>query len=716
MLRRVPTIMQQEAVECGAACLAMVLGWHGRWITLEELRDLCGVDRDGTKASNIVRAARSLGMVAKGFKKEIDELPELPLPAILFWNFNHFVVLEAFTLGGKARINDPATGPRLVGRAEMDEAFTGVVLAFAPGDDFVRSGGRPRLLSLVRQRLSGYGGGLALAIAAGVLLAIPAIFTAGFSRLFIDGILIEREMGWLPPLLGAMAAIAVLRMLLTYLQQSALLRTQTAMALNVLARQMWTVLHLPLGFFAHRFAGDIANRFMLVDRLGMLITGSLIPAAISSVALLIYGAALLILDPVLAAIVFICSLLALLVLVLSARGIENASRRMFNDESKLQAITIQGIAMADDFRTSGTEAMFVARWAAHQAKVVDAEQSSTFQSTLLSNAAFLITSLGTVAVLVVGGFRVMDGVITIGVLLAFQLLMFNFTGPLLSFVGVGGQMQQVRGLAERLDDIMDYSDHAARQANNTPTRLEQAAAPKPQASLSLRAVSFGYSPLDAPFIADFDLEIEPGQRIALVGGSGSGKSTLGRLMTGLVQPRAGAIEIGGQPIQSWAPSSLRRTIAYVDQSIGLFEGKIDENISLWDSTMPQERMIAAAHDAGAHAFITALPGGYTARLTEDGGNLSGGERQRLAIARALAVDPAILVLDEATSALDPPVELAIMDAIRRRGCTTVIIAHRVSTIRDCDAILVMDKGRVVEMGTHGKLMAHGGHYRRLVEN
>ena len=707
--------MQQEAVECGAACLAMVLAWHGRWITLEELRELCGVDRDGTKASNIIRAARSLGLIAKGLRKEVDELAALPLPAIVFWNFNHFVVVEEFTRGGQVRINDPATGPRLIGRRDMDEAFTGVVLAFAPGPDFVREGARPSLPSILRQRLSGYGAGLAVACLAGILLALPAIVTAGLSRLFIDGILIEHEIGWLPPLLGAMAGIAALRMLLTYLQQITLLRTQTAMSISMLARQMWTVLHLPLGFFAQRFAGDIANRFMLVDRLGMLVVGSLIPVAISSVALLVYGAALLLLDPVLAAIVFMGSVLALVVLAFSARGLENASRRMVHDESKLQAITIQGVAMADDFRTSGTEAMFVARWAAHQAKVVDAEQASTFRSTLLSNTAMLVVSLSTVAVLVVGGFRVMDGIISIGVLLAFQILTGNFTGPLLSFVGVGGQLQQVRGLAERLDDILSYSAHAER-APATGAVAKDPITGRAEPSLALRGVSFGYARLDAPFIEGFDLEIKPGQRIGLVGGSGSGKSTLGRLMVGLLSPRNGIVEIGGLPLEAWAPASLRRMIAYVDQSVGLFEGTISENITLWDATLPQERMIAAAHDAGAHGFITARPGGYSARLTEDGGNLSGGERQRLALARALAVDPAILVLDEATSALDPPVELAIMDAIRRRGCTSVIIAHRVSTIRDCDAILVMDKGRVVEMGTHVSLMQQDGHYRRLVEN
>jgi len=711
MSRPVPTIMQQEAVECGAACLAMILAWHGRWVTLEEMRDLCGVARDGTKASNMLRAARSLGMVAKGLSKEIDELADLPLPLIVFWNFNHFVVVDALMRNGAVRINDPATGPRVVGRAEFDDAFTGVVLAFAAGPDFVPEGARPSLAGILARRVSGYRRGLVLAALAGTLAAIPTIFSAGLSRVFVDGVLVQQQAAWLVPLLLGMIGVAALRALLTYLQQISLLRTQTAMSVALVSRQMWAVLHLPLSFFAQRFAGDIAGRFMLVDRLTGLLTGTLMPVAISLVAIVIYGIALFFLDPILTLVVLIGSLLALLVLSLSVRGIENASRRMVHDEAKLQAITIQGVAMVEDFRASGTEGMFVSRWAAHLAKVVDAEQNSQFRSTLLSNLSMAVIGLTAVAVLVVGGFRVMDGVITIGMLLAFQLLMGNFTGPLLSLVGVGGQLQQVRGLAERLDDIVAY-----RTGLPVPQAPSEGANPPLSAALTLRNVSFGYSALDGPLIDDLSLEIASGARVAIVGGSGSGKSTLGRLMVGLIRPRSGTVEIAGVSLEAWHTAALRRSLAYVDQSVSLFEGTIAENITLWDRTLPEERRIAAAHDAVAHGFIAARSGGYAAQLTEAGANLSGGERQRLAIARALAVDPAILVLDEATSALDPEAELIVMDAVRRRGCTCVVIAHRVSTVRDCDLILVMETGRVVESGTHAELMQRGDRYRQLVEN
>jgi ABC-type bacteriocin/lantibiotic exporter with double-glycine peptidase domain len=396
---------------------------------------------------------------------------------------------------------------------------------------------------------------------------------------------------------------------------------------------------------------------------------------------------------------------------------ENANRRMVSDESRLQSVTVQGIAMADDFRASGTEGMFIARWSGAQARVLDAEQRSTMRSTVLSEFSSLAIALGGVVIVIVGGLRVMDGAITIGVLLAFQMLMGSFSGPVLQLVGVGGQMQQLRGLAERLDDVSRYGQNRAVPA--AATTGDAAAKPIPTTGaidLQLRNISFGYNQLDAPFISNLNLTIAPGARMALVGGSGSGKSTLGKLMVNLLRPLGGTVELGGVDISHWPEAQLRRAIAYVDQNVGLFEGAVRDNINLWDVTMAEERIVAAAQDACAHGFITARPNGYAAPLQEGGRNLSGGERQRLAVARALAVNPAVLVLDEATSALDPEVELSIMDAVRRKGCACVIIAHRLSTIRDCDTIVVLRRGQIAEMGTHAELMARNGDYRQLVEH
>lgn len=708
---RVPTIMQQEAVECGAACLAMILGAHGRWTALEELREMCGVGRDGTKAVNLLRAARSIGMIAKGLRKDVSELAELPCPYVVFWNFNHFVVVERFAGDGRSRIwlNDPATGPRAISAREFSDAFTGVVLAFEPGPDFEEIGSRPSLWALLRERIAGYKLGIVHALFAGMLLLVPGIITASFASVFIDHVLIDNATTWLKPLIGAMIGFAVFRATLVFLQQTALARTQVAIATASAARQMWTVLHLSLGFFSQRFAGDIANRFMMVDRMSGLLAGGLAPAAIAQISIVGYGLALFMLDPVLAGIAAGGAILALVLLGVSARGLEEAGRRMITDETRFQAATIQGVSVADDFKASGTESLFLSRWSGYQARVLDAEQRSRFASDILSEVSSLVMLLVGVAVLVVGGVRVMDGAITIGVLLAFQTLMGSFTGPVLSLVGVGGQLQQVRSITERLDDIVRYR-------TVIDTGRPEPALPSTDIGLEMRTVSFGYAPLEPPFIEGLDIALKPGSRIALVGGSGSGKSTIGRLMVGLLEPTAGTIAIGGVPIEQWPTTKLRNVVAYVDQEIGLFEGTIRDNITLWDASMPDERVVAAARDAGVHRFITARPRGYNAQIYEGGGNLSGGERQRLAVARALVVNPSILVLDEATSALDPPVELEIMDAIRRRGCACVIIAHRLSAIRDCDMIIVLDHGRIIETGTHDELVARRGRYSTLIEN
>jgi NHLM bacteriocin system ABC transporter peptidase/ATP-binding protein len=709
---RVPTIMQQEAVECGAACLAMIMAAHGRWVALEELRETCGVGRDGTKATNLLRAARSFGMLAKGLKKDVDDLATLACPYVVFWNFNHFVVVEQYKTSARSDriwLNDPATGPRRVSAAEFNESFTGVALTFEPGPDFVEHGRRPSLLSLVRARLAGTGLGMSHALLAGLLLVIPGVIAAGFTKIFIDYVLLDQASDWLMPLVCAMAAFALMRALLVFLEQTVLARIQAAVAITAATQQMWTLLHLSLGFFKQRFAGDIANRFMLVDRMSALVAGNLAPAAIALISVVGYGAALFVLDPVLAAVAMGSALLSLYLLAASSRGLENQSRRMIGDESKLYAATIQGVSSADDFKATGTESLFISRWMGYQAKVVDAEQRSRFSASLMSEASLLVMTLSSVAVLVVGGLRVMDGAISIGILLAFYTLLGSFTGPILSLVGVGGQLQQVRGMAERLDDIARY--RTVKAAERASVKL-----PVADLGLDLRDVSFSYAPLGPAFIDRMNLKLRPGKRIALVGGSGSGKSTLGRLMVGLVEPTGGRVELGGVALALWPTADLRRVLAYVDQDVGLFEGTIYDNLTLWDPSMPDERVVAAARDARVHEIITARQGGYATRVIEGGGNLSGGERQRLALARAFASNPAVLVLDEATSALDPPVEKDIMDAIRRRGCACVIIAHRLSTIRDCDEILVMQDGQVVEAGTHDQLIGLGGAYCHLVES
>ena len=691
--RRVPTILQQEAVECGAACLAMVMAFHGHWVPLERMRELCGVGRDGTKATNMVKAARGLGMVAKGLRKEIDELASVPTPFIVFWNFNHFVVVESVDIArGQFRLNDPAGGPCTVTGAEFSAAFTGVVLAFQTGPDFQRQGERAGLLGMIGARLSGQWLNLAGAALAGLLLIMPNVVVATFTGLFIDSILVLRHVDWLPALIGGMVFTSCLRGVLGFLQQNMLARTQVALSMAMAGRQMWRVLHLPLVFFSQRFPGDIANRFSMVDRFCSLVTSGIAPAAISLTSISVYAGLLFFLDPVLALVAVAAAAGALLILYFSSRGLEEAGRRMISDESRLQAATIQGMTMIDEFRVAGAETMFIARWSGYLAKVQEADQTSTFRANLLSQASSLVIGLGTVAILVLGGLRIIDGALSIGSLVAFQTLSASFFGPVMSLVGIGSQAQQVRGVGERLDDITQYAAGAA-EAGPDPSRSSPEAA---GFDLVLENVSFRYGPTDPLFIEDLSLTVPTGTRIALVGSSGSGKSTLGRLIVGLATPTQGRILVGGRPLPDWPAAERHAAIAYVEPNVGLFGASVRDNITLWDATIPEEQVVTNATRAMAHDFITRRPGGYGAVLADSGRNISGGERQRLAIARALVVNPAILVFDEATSALDSEAEQRVMDNIRRQGCTCIIIAHRLSTIRDCDMIIVMDRGRIVE--------------------
>jgi NHLM bacteriocin system ABC transporter peptidase/ATP-binding protein len=712
----VPTILQQEAVECGAACLAMVLGYHGLWMSLERLREECGVNRDGTKATNIVRAAREVGMIAKGLRKEVDALPGLPLPQIVFWNFNHFVVVEGYALtpeGGHVWINDPASGPRPVSRQEFDTSFTGVVLAFQRGPEFRPAGSRTSVASIIRARLSGYRSVLGGAALAGAVLLVPGIVSAGFTGIFVDHILVAGQSRWLPYLVGAMLAVAVLRAGISYVQARILARGQIALAAEVSAKQMWQILHLPLGFFSQRYPGDIANRFNLIDRFGGTVFGGLAPSAISLLSIIGYGAALYFIDPVLGGVASMVAVLALLTLSVSVRGLADAGRRQISQDAALQGATIQGLSMIEDFRVSGTEGSFLARWSGYQAQVLDAEHRANLRSNTLSEASSLVTALGGVAVLIVGGVRVIDGALSIGSLIAFQMLMGGFFGPVLGLVRVGGQLQSLRGIGERLDDIVRYAEGARDKA--PPPAAAPTGAPTGR-DLTLENIDYRFGPADPMFIQGLSLDIRAGERIALVGPSGSGKSTLGRMIVGLAQPTGGTIRLGGLPLAEWPQAELRGAIAYVEQQVGLFSGTIRDNLTLWDETIAEQRVFESARLAAAHDFITARQGGYDARMASGGGNFSGGERQRLAIARALAVEPSLLVLDEATSALDAVAEQQIMDNIRRLGCTCVIVAHRLSSIRECDRILVMERGRIVECGTHGELVASGGLYRSLVEH
>jgi len=711
-VRRSPTVLQMEAVECGAAALAIVLAHHGRWVPLEELRVACGVSRDGSKASNVVKAARNYGLVAKGFKKEPQALRSMTLPAILHWNFNHFVVLDGFRKG-RVYLNDPGTGPRDVSEEELDQAFTGVVMTFEPGPEFGKAGDPPRLIPALRRRLAGSRAALAFVLLAGLALAIPSLVVPVFSKVFVDSVLLENRRDWLPPLLFGMGFAAVMTGLLTWIQQVYLLRLETRMAVGSSSRFLWHVLRLPTEFFSQRFAGDISSRVGINDRVAQLLSRDLATNALGAVMIVFFAAVLFQYDAVLTLVGIAVVSLNVAALQYVSRKRVDGNRRLVQDQGKLLGTAIGGLQTIETLKATGGESDLFARWAGYQAKVVNGRQELERYTQLLDTVPPLLSAVNTALILGIGGLRVMNGSLSLGGLVAFQLLMAAFIAPVTRLVSLGGRLQMVEGDMNRLDDVLRYRLDASAAASDgelppegSPVRLN--------GCLELRDVAFGYSRLDPPLIDGFSLNLKPGSRVALVGGSGSGKSTISRLVTGLYPPWGGEILLDGRQRSEIPPGVLTGSLAAVDQNVFLFEGTVRENLTLWDMTVPLPEVVAAAKDACIHEDIAARPGGYDSPVEEGGANWSGGQRQRLEIARALVSRPSILVLDEATSALDPTTESRIDQNLRRRGCTCLIVAHRLSTIRDADEIIVLEKGKVVQRGTHDELKGIEGPYARLI--
>lgn len=695
-----------EAVECGAACLAMVLGAFGRFVPLEGLRAECGVSRDGSKASSLVRVARRYGLKADGWKKEPHELQGLPLPLIVFWNFNHFVVVEGFARD-RVYLNDPATGPRTVSLEEFDQSFTGVVLTFEKTEAFVPGGQPSKLLSSLAARLHGSRVDLAYAVMAGLLLVVPGLLVPAFARTFVDVVLVGEHGEWLVPLLLGMGLTALLRAALTALQQGCLARLQTRMSVSASSTFLWHVLRLPMEFFSQRYGGEVANRVAINDEVAELLTGRLATTFLSLVTVVFYAVLMMGYDPLLTVIGIGIACVNVVALRVVSRMRVDANRRLLQEQGKLFATSLGGLQIIETVKASGSESDLFARWAGHQANVVNSARTLGDLDRFLGFIAPLLSSLNIVTILGIGGMRVMQGEMTVGMLVAFQSLMASFSGPFADITSLGARLQEMEGNLQRLDDVLAFPVDPAREG------APGAAAVRLEGSLELRDVTFGYNRLQPPLVSGFSLRLEPGSRVALVGGSGCGKSTLSRIVAGLYAPWEGEVRFDGRPRAEHARLSVTGSVAFVDQELFLFEGTVRDNITMWDADVPLQQVQEAARDACIHDDISARPGGYESPVEEGGANFSGGQRQRLEIARALCLRPSVLVLDEATSALDAITEKRIDDNLRRRGCTCVIVAHRLSTIRDCDEIIVLDAGSVAQRGTHDALMAVDGPYRRL---
>ena len=715
---RTPTVLQMEAVECGAAALAMILSYYDRVVPLAELRQTCGVSRDGSTAENIVKAARQYGLKAKGFKKGLNALRELRCPYIIFWHFNHFLVVEGW---GRewVYLNDPANGRRRVTLTEFNEAYTGIVLVMEPSAEFHKQGRKPSLLLSLRSRLQGSTGAIVYCILVGLLLVLPGLAIPAFAQVFVDQVLIQGRQDWLRPLLLGVGLTAVGRGLLTALQLRYLRHLRIKLAVGMTSRFLWHTLRLPIGFYAQRYAGEIANRVALNDRIAEVLSGRLATTVIDLTMMGFYAVVMAQYDLVLTAIAVLFAGVNLLALQWISQRRVDANIRLGQEYGKVAGVAISGLQSIETLKSSALESDFFARWAGYYTKALNAQQELAVQNQVLSLLPTLLAALASMLLLVVGGDRVMDGDLTVGMLVAFQSLMQSFLEPVNRLINLGGILQELEGDLNRLDDVLgnaiDPQLVALPSLDNHSTK-QHFPAVRLTGKIELRDLTFGYSPVSPPLIETFNLTVQPGQRLALVGGSGSGKSTLIKLISGLYQPWSGKICFDGVPMAEIPRRVLTHSLAIVEQDLMLFAGTIRDNLTLWDATVPEQHLIQACQDAAIHDVILSLPNGYDAELLEAGANLSGGQRQRLEIARALVNQPAILLMDEATSALDTETEQIIDRNLRRRGCTCIIVAHRLSTIRDSDEIIVFDQGVVAERGQHDELLAIAGLYAQLIHS
>lgn len=714
---RTPTVLQMEAVECGAASLAIILGYYNRIVPLAELRIECGVSRDGSKASNLILAARRYGMEADGFKAEdIEQLQKLFPPYIVFWNFNHFLVVEGWSKHW-VFLNDPATGPRKISWEEFDEGFTGVVLVMEPGEDFAEGGRKPNVISGLIDRLQGSFAAILYCVLAGFLLVLPGLAIPVFSQVFVDQVLVENRTEWLRPLILGMILTTVFQGLLTLLRLRYLRKLRIKLATAMSTRFLWHILRLPVRFYAQRYAGEISNRASLNNKVAQVLSGQLATTVIDAVMVLFYALVMFAYDGVLTLIGICFAAINGLTLQWVARYRVDANLRLVQDWGKADGVSIAALQSIETLKASALESDFFSRWSGYYAKAINAQQDLAITNQILGVLPILLNSLTSMFILVVGGWRVMDGNLSIGMLVAFQSLMLSFQQPVNTLVDFGSTLQELEGDLNRLDDVLGNSlDPEVEKSQVIDNPKSKVPHPKLQGYVELRNVTFGYSHVDPPLIENFSLSLQPGQRVAVVGASGSGKSTLAKLICGLYQPWEGEIFLDGIPRNEIPREVLASSLSLVEQDIFLFGGTVRDNLTLWDDTVSDEQLIKACQDAAIHEAIAAIPGGYDGQLLEGGVNFSGGQRQRLEIARALVKNPAILVMDEATSALDTQTEQIIVENLHQRNCSCILVAHRLSTIRDCDEIIVLEQGKVVQRGTHEQLWQQGGVYQRLISS
>lgn len=709
--KKTPTVFQMEATECGAASLSMIFGYFGKFLPLEQMRIETGVSRDGCNAGNIMRAAKRYGLACRGFRKEPEALREIETPCIIHWNFNHFVVFEGIKKGA-AYINDPAIGRRKLTMDELDEGFTGIVLTFKLTDAFQKEKKKNTAWTLIVSRLKGQYGVLFKLFYVGLLLVFPGLVLPVLSQMFIDDILVGGYTDWITKILVFMGCLVVLKAGLHYYRDLILQKLRSKLTLTSGMGFLAHMLRLPMSFFDQRYAGDLVNRMQNNTELSEFLAGDLAETILNILVAAFYLVILVLYSPLMTLIGLMNVAVCVAVVMLSKQFISNAAIKQQMSGGKLYGAVCAGLSITDTLKASGSENEYVSRVLGYHVKNANLIQEQTRFQQIVGAVPQATGNITDVLHLLVGGILVINGGMSMGMLSAFCSLFDSFIAPVNSLVAFARKIQTLKASINRVEDVQKYAEDVRYESVNQVKQVHK----KLGGDIVLQNVSFGYSTLKPPLVENFSFHLNSGESIAFVGPSGCGKSTVSKMISGLYRPWSGLILMDGQPVKQIATECLPASIATVSQNITLFTGTIRDNLTMWNKAILEEDMIAAAKDACIHDFIISCPGGYDYSLTENASNISGGQRQRLEIARALATKPSILIMDEATSALDPIVEKQVMDNIKRRGCTCVIVAHRLSAIRDCNQIVVMRDGKIIQHGNHRSLMSEDGYYRDFVQN
>lgn len=707
---KTPTIYQMEATECGAASLSMIFAYYGKHMPLEKMRIETGVSRDGCNAKNIMRAGKKYGFEVKGFRKSLDNLLKLTPPCIIHWNFNHFVVYEG-QKGKNYYINDPAMGRRKLTYEELDDAFTGIVLTFEKKKEFRKSKKERTLFSFIKTRLKGQYSSIMALIGIGLLLVFPGMVIPVFSQVFIDDILLGGNTDWMTAFLAIMAFTMLFQAVLTLYRSLLLLKLQNKMSMISAHKFLYHMFRLPMNFFDQRYAGDLAERVENNNNVSNFLAGDLAETMLNIFVACFYLILMLSYSPLLTLIGIAGIAINMTLVKASSKVIANSTMKMQQDQGKLVGAVFAGLNITSTLKAAGAENEYISRILGYYAKTIRMEQKLGSVQQYLNAIPEVFNGVADILVLMMGGILVIKGNMTAGMLIAYTSLLGSFVAPVNKLVEFIQKIQTLKADMNRVEDIMRYEeDEKFRTKAKNITMTE-----KLSGDVELEGISFGYSILEKPLVEDFHFHLPSGSSIAFVGASGCGKSTVSKIVSGLYIPWSGEIYMDNMPVRDIPKEILSSSVSTVSQNITLFSGTIRDNLTMWNKSILEEDMIQAAKDACIHDIITKKPGAYEYVLTEGGDNMSGGQRQRLEIARALVTNPTVLIMDEATSALDPLVEKQIMDNIKRRGCTCVIVAHRLSAIRDCDEIIVMEHGKIVQRGSHEQLMSQPGHYQKLVQ-